>query len=352
MSEATRDGTERPGTWAGELEAHYWAMEPRRLATLSQLAAEGRLEAQLTASPEALEAARQRGRPKAISGGVVTVPLKGVLAPVGGLLALLFDIPNPLDVFQTAMREAIADPDVGAIVIEVDSPGGVVDGIPEAAAALKSMRGSKPIVASANTMAASAAYWLASQADEVVVTPSGAVGSIGVYAMHRDVSGAMELLGIKNTLISAGKFKVDGNPYEPLSDTARAAIQEDTDYFYGLFTSAVARGRGAKVTDVKSGYGEGRVLNAKAALDANLVDRVETLGETVARLSSRSRGTVRTAAEADGPERELEAAEADAGAGEGAEGDDAVYSAEEKASYRDLVADLQLERVHDSVVGA
>lgn len=146
-SRSSAAASERPGTWVGELEAHYWAMEPRRLAALTQLAAEGRLEAQLTASPEAIEAARQRGRPKAISGGVVTVPLKGVLAPVTGLLALLFEIPNPLDVFQTAMREAIADPDVGAIVIEVDSPGGVVDGIPEAAAALKSMRGSKPIVA-------------------------------------------------------------------------------------------------------------------------------------------------------------------------------------------------------------
>jgi ClpP class serine protease len=170
-----------------------------------------------------MEAVRQRGRPRSISGGVTVVPLKGVLAPVGGLLAMLFGIENPLDSFRTAMREAAADQDVGAIVIDVDSPGGVVDGIPEAAAELRALKGTKPIVAVANTMAASAAYWLAAQADEVVMTPSGAVGSIGVYATHRELSGAMEMMGVKNTLISAGKFKTEGNPYEPLSDDAKRA---------------------------------------------------------------------------------------------------------------------------------
>jgi signal peptide peptidase SppA len=200
------------------------------------------------------------------------------------------------------VKGALADPDVGAVLLDLDSPGGVVDGIPEAAATLRAMRGSKPIVAVANGMAASAAYWLASQADEMSVTPSGAVGSIGVYATHRDMSGAGKLQGVATTLVSAGKHKTEGNPWEPLSDEARAAIQHDVDHFYNLFTADVAKGRGVKQADVKTGYGEGRVMNAKDALAAGLVDRVETLGEAATRLSRRGAETSTARAEANEPE--------------------------------------------------
>jgi signal peptide peptidase SppA len=335
---AEASGSETPGVWLSELDAHLWAMDPRRLAGLYDLAAHGRLETHLTAEVD-IEAARQRGRPRSISGGVATVPLKGVLAPVGGLLAMLLDIPNPLDVFRASMREAMADSEVGAIVIDIDSPGGVVDGIPEAAAELYSMRGQKPIVAHANPMAASAAYWLAAQADEIVTTPSGAVGSIGVYATHRELSGAMEMMGVKNTLISAGKYKTEGNPYEPLSDSAREHIQEDVDYFYEQFTAAVAQGRDAKQSEVKSGYGEGRVLNAKAAQAAGLVDRVETLSETIARLTSRSRSTTSATAEADDAGATLEATEAEAGVEQGA---DEVSADQRQREREKALALLQL----------
>jgi capsid assembly protease len=319
------DRTEAPGTLLGEIESHVWGMEPRALATLTRAAADGtlgallekqrqeseemRAEAKMLAgallagTPVAeVEALRQAGRPKTIKGGIASVSLKGVLAPPSGLLALFFDLESPLVVFERELKTALADPDVGAVLLDVDSPGGVVDGIPEAAAMIRSVRGPKPIVAVANTMAASAAYWLASQADEISVTPSGAVGSIGVYATHRDMSGAMKLRGVETTLVSAGKFKTDGNPWAPLSDEAREHIQEDVDHFYGLFTADVAKGRGVKQADVKAGYGEGRVLNAKAALAANLVERIETLGEAQARLSSRGATAATARAEADSPE--------------------------------------------------
>lgn len=309
---------ETPGTWLSEIEGHLWALRPETLGSLYQAAASGQLEAWLTheravnGDLQAVEAAREealrRGRPRAITGGVARVGLKGVLMPMTGLLAMFFGDLNPLDDFKRGMREAMADDEVGAIVVDVDSPGGVVDGIPEAAKFLRDMRGKgKPIVAVANTLAASAAYWIASQADEMVVSPSGAVGSIGVYATHRDFSGQLKMLGVDMTLISAGKFKTEGNPYEPLSDEAREHIQEDVDDFYGMFVADVAKGRGVKVADVKGGYGEGRVLGAKRALAANLVDRVETIDETVGRLSSRSRGSVQTRAEAEEPEPELAA---------------------------------------------
>jgi ClpP class serine protease len=116
------------------------------------------------------------------------------------------------------------------------------------------------------------------------------------------MSGAGKLQGVATTLVSAGKHKTEGNPWEPLSDEARAAIQHDVDHFYNLFTADVAKGRGVKQADVKTGYGEGRVMNAKDALAAGLVDRVETLGEAATRLSRRGAETSTARAEANEPE--------------------------------------------------
>lgn len=342
-----------PGGWTAWIEDHVWAMDPRALRALCQQAADGRivgwmeqyaeqrgrereervaaetidriraLDALGDLSPTAfraiegaINAARAPGRPKAIRGSVAQVSLKGVLAPPPPFLAWLFDLEHPLVAFERNVKTALSDPDVGAVIVEIDSPGGQVDGVPEAAAMLRGLRGSKPIVAVSNTMAASAAYWLAAQADEVSVTPSGAVGSIGVYATHRDMSGAGKLLGVETTLISAGKYKTEGNPWGPLSDEARAAIQHDVDHFYGLFTADVAKGRGVKQTDVKTGYGEGRVLNAKDALSEGLVDRIETLGEAAARLASRgsTSSTARAEAEPEPIQSEAEGEEPDVAA--------------------------------------
>lgn len=295
MSDVVEEQVEvPPGAAIAELEGHLWAIRPTVLGELYALAADGRfLEAM---RGESADARRKRGRPRKINGGVQVVGLKGVLMPMG-FLGMLFGLENPLDSFNRAFSEAIGDPEVGAVVLDVDSPGGVVDFIPETAAMINAAKGSKPIVAVANPLSASAAYWLASQADEISVTTSGEAGSIGVYAAHRDLSGALEMQGIKTTLVSAGKYKVEGNPYEPLSEEARGHIQQDVDGFYDLFTADVARGRGVKQKAVEEGFGEGRVLTARDAVKAGLADRVETLSEAVSRLASRSRGTVAAAAE-------------------------------------------------------
>jgi signal peptide peptidase SppA len=191
--------------------------------------------------------------------------------------------------FSRRFSQALNDPTVGAIVIDVDSPGGSVYGVAELAAEIYAARGSKKIVAVANSLAASAAYWIAAAADELVVTPGGEVGSIGVYTAHEDWSKALELQGIKPSLISAGKFKTEANPYEPLTEEARAAIQTRVNEYYDMFTKAVGKYRGATPSAVREGYGQGRVVGAKEAVDLNMADRIETLSETITRLSSSKR---------------------------------------------------------------
>ena len=154
------------------------------------------------------------------------------------------------------------------------------------------MRGreSKPIIAQVDPMAASAAYWLAAAASEVVITPSGQAGSIGVYAVHTDVSKLNETLGVAYTYVSAGKHKVELNPDEALSAEARAHMQETVDAYYGQFVSAVAKGRGVPVADVRNGFGEGRMVTAKEAVRLGLADRVATFDETLARMVAGKRG--------------------------------------------------------------
>lgn len=223
------------------------------------------------------------------SGGAVAVlPLVGTIIPRADFFT---EASGGVSVqrFTQRFRQALADPEVGSIVIDVDSPGGQVSGVEELSREIFEARGQKPIAAVANSLAASAAYWIATAADELVVTPSGEAGSIGVLAMHEDMSGFLEKMGVNISLVAAGKYKTEGNPFEPLNDDARAALQSRIDEYYAMFTSAVARNRGVSSHDVRNGFGQGRVVGAEQAVALGMADRVATLDETVNGLLSDSR---------------------------------------------------------------
>lgn len=261
-----------------------WAILPQALASIVEIV-DRHVAGELLSDEEIQE--RLAGKPARRNGSragmVAVLPLYGVVAPRATLMSNISGGTSLYD-FRVAFGDALADPDVAAILIDVDSPGGSTDLVPEMAADIRAARGRKPIVAIANTLAASAAYWLASQADELVVTPSGEVGSIGVFAAHDDVSALQERMGVKTTLISAGKYKVEANPFEPLSADAKAAIQATVDEFYGMFVRDVARGRNVSVQQVRDGFGEGRVVTAKNAVRLGMADRVETYEATVSRM--------------------------------------------------------------------
>lgn len=287
----------RPWAITGELAEHVrrMAQEPGHIAGLRQVAD---LHAKLEA---ATRATAKRG------GAVAVIPVIGPMTQRGGSGMSVEYISTEL--VAEAVRAAAAEPSIQAMVLEFDSPGGEVYGITEAAAVIREARASKPVVAVASSMAASAAYWLASQADELLVTPSGDVGSIGVYTLHQDRSKAQEAEGVKTTLISAGKYKVEGNPYSPLGDEALAAIQGDVDRAYAMFTSDVARGRRVPVDAVRSGFGQGRLVGAKAAVEQGMADGIGTLDDAIRRAVTlgadrRASAAARIGAQAEGYRRE------------------------------------------------
>src|SRR5690606_17659440 len=121
---------------------------------------------------------------------------------------------------------------------------------------------------------------------EIVVTPSGRAGSIGVYTAHDDISAALEKRGIKRTYISAGKHKVEGNETEPLGKETLAHIQDSVNRSYNRFVAAVAEGRGTTVVKVENGNGQGRTFYAETLMVRGMVDRIATLDETLARLGA------------------------------------------------------------------
>lgn len=273
-----------------------WALEPSSLLLLQEVIGRRIQGDRLTAEEIAeIAAAAPRRTATPSQGSVAVLPLWGILSP-HAVEDISSGPTTALDTWGALFDELDNDPSVGTIVLNVDSPGGAVDLVPEVAAKIRAAR--TATVAVANTRAASAAYWLASQCGELVVSPSGAVGSVGVYAAHEDVSRQLEAEGVTVTLISAGEHKVDGNPFEPLSDAARATIQANVDAYYGMFLRDVAKGRGVDVGFAQESFGKGKMLLAAEAVRAGMADRVGTLEDTIARLLKGQPATKRARAAA------------------------------------------------------
>jgi signal peptide peptidase SppA len=169
------------------------------------------------------------------------------------------------------VRRALADPQARTVDLFIDSPGGSVLGLPETADVIHAANKVKPVRAFVSGIAASAAYWLASQASTITLTPSGEVGSVGVLDLHADISKALENSGVKITAVTAGEFKTERAPFVPLSDEARGHMQTSVNAWYGEFLSAIRRGRGFRVSR-NSDFGGGRMLSSRDALAAGMVD--------------------------------------------------------------------------------
>ena len=260
-----------------------WAIVPEKLNVICGLL-EARANGQ-SATKEEIRAAMDSLHEDApfSNGGVAVIPVYGTITQRASMFSE-FSGGTSCEAIGKAFDSALADDSVSSIVFDIDSPGGTVTGVPELGAKILSARGQKPTIAVANGMAGSAAYWIASAAEKIVCLPSASVGSIGVYTSHQDVSEALDKEGVKITFVSAGKYKVEGNPYQPLSEEAEANLQHEVSTYYDMFTQAVADGRGVPLDKVLSDFGQGRMLMAKDALAAGMVDQIATLEEVLAGL--------------------------------------------------------------------
>jgi len=169
---------------------------------------------------------------------------------------------------------ALVDPDVRGLLLCCDSPGGEVAGLFDIVDEFYAARGQKPIFASICEQACSAAYAIASAADRIYITRTGAAGSVGIVMCHADQSDYDKKQGFRYEYIYFGERKIDGNPHEPLSDGARAVLEAEGRRCYGMLTQAVARNRGMTLKAVKGT--EAGVFFADQAIAAGLVDEMGT----------------------------------------------------------------------------
>lgn len=180
-------------------------------------------------------------------------------------------------------RAAMADDRVERIAFLVDSPGGEVAGLFDLVDEIYRARGVKPIIAIADEEAFSAAYTIASAADQVYLPATGFVGSVGVIAIHVDQSGYDDMMGVKYTTVYAGDRKADFNRHDPLKPDARDSLQQHIDIAYGLLTGVVARNRGMTkeaVMDTQAG-----IYMGKDAVAVGLADGVLSVQEFIDKIS-------------------------------------------------------------------
>ena len=215
--------------------------------------------------------------------GVAVIPIVGSMSHRSTGIEAMSGMTS-YTTLQKQFEAAFNDPNVGSILMDIDSPGGSVAGAFDFRDYLMSKKGMKPVYALARDAMCSAAYLIGSTADKVYTTQTARVGSIGVVAMHTDTSGKMEKEGLKPTFISAGKFKTAGNPYEKLEGDKLKYLQDSVDESYDMFINAVADARGIDKKVIRDT--EARVYGGKKAVEIGLADGIRTYESVLAEMSA------------------------------------------------------------------
>lgn len=215
--------------------------------------------------------------------GVAVIPVLGAIFPRSGMISASAD-GSALDAIMRDFRVSQATESVDRIVMLVDSPGGIVSGLGEAAETIRAS--SKPVTAFVTGIGASAAYWLASQAGEIVLDSSASVGSIGVVAsMSRQVGPGSDGRRSFEVVSSNAPMK---RP-DPETEEGRASIQAEVDAIEMVFMSDVAMGRKIGLDRVRTDFGRGAMVAGVNAVRVGMADRIGTLESVLGRSSQNTR---------------------------------------------------------------
>lgn len=219
-------------------------------------------------------------------GNLAIVPIQGSLINGHAGWLSFFGVTGYADI-ESALTAAAMDEDVKSILLDVGSGGGAASGAQPLADYIGQIKGVKPVSAHISTTGASAAYWAASAAGGITIDPMAIAGSIGAVVIHTSIARKLAADGTDKTVIRSGDYKMLGNPYEPLSDTAKAEIQSQVNDVNAQFEAHVAKMRGTDTADVRERMGQGRTFLGKRAVTAGLVDKVQTRDQAIATAKKR-----------------------------------------------------------------
>lgn len=256
-----------------------WAMLPERFMSVWELATRMNLRQHVDDGADELRASLEK-HPTAGGKTLAVVRMSGLLMKSQSSLGGTSTIQVRRDI-----RQAASDPDVGGILMLIDSPGGTVAGTHDLAVDVKAASKSKPVWAHIDDTGASAAYWIASQADRITInSPTAIAGGIGTFQVVNDLSGAAEKAGVRTLLFSTGPLKGMGTPGTKITDEQAAHYQHLVDSAQVSFDAAVKSGRKLSAKEMAT-VRSGAVYTGNQAMDMRLVDAVQPLGKTLAEMS-------------------------------------------------------------------
>lgn len=229
-----------------------------------------------------LERIEEQRRTTIARTGIEVIDVHGVLVSRGAHMQPC-ETMTSYEVLRQQIKQAVADPMVERVVLDIDSPGGAAVGAFELAADIRAMALQKPITGIVNYMAYSGGYLIGAACSELVVSQTSGVGSIGVIASHMDRSKMEENMGVKVTTVFAGAHKNDLNPHEPLTDQSLKFLNDLVQESYQMFVGAVAEYRGLSVQQVMAT--EAGLYRGQAGIAAGLADRLQSPQHAVDELS-------------------------------------------------------------------
>lgn len=260
-----------------------WAMTPSALENMLAVASrQTDIDAVMRREGGELEGASWRTQ---VRDGVAVVPVRGPIFRHANIMTALCGATSVASLAKD-IAAAVDNPDVVGIVLDIDSPGGQVTGTNELAQQIFDARSSKPVVAYAGGMMASAAYWIGSAAGEIVAERTAEIGSIGVVAAYTDASKREEKEGVKSLEIVSSQSPKKRLP--PTTEQGRAEVQKMVDGLADVFVETVARNRGASTEKVLEDFGQGGMMLASEAIAAGMADRVGTLEGVISELAQRA----------------------------------------------------------------
>lgn len=254
------------------IDSTAWAIMPEKLEQIRLVVLQHLAGNNIAIQPDATSTY--------ITDSVAVIPITGTMTKRAYGLSAMSGV-RTMGNIRADIQEAIANPNISGIVLDIDSPGGTVDGTKELADFIATAKQTKPIVAYANGCTASAAYWIASNCSSIVAYDTTQVGSIGVVVEHTDYSKAAEEAGVKKTYIYRGKYKTAGNSFEPLNDESQAHIQARVDTYYGMFVDAICEARSLDKETALETIATGETFIAAEALKLGLIDSIGDLASAI-----------------------------------------------------------------------
>jgi signal peptide peptidase SppA len=252
-----------------------WALQEEKFNQILALVQHRLLEAK--PRPDEFQALSESKTPFS-TGNIAVIPVSGVLSYRANMFSNSSG-GTSIETLQKVFKNAIEDPSISSIVLNIDSPGGSVSGTKEFADEIYKSRSQKKTYAIANPTAASAAFWIGSAANKFYGLGSGQVGSVGVYSIYTESQIADEKSGYKYHIVKAGEFKGEGAVGEPMTDSMRNHMQQIVDGYYSDFVNSLAQYRNTSVKRVNSDFGKGRMMRSTDAVNAGMLDDVMTLND-------------------------------------------------------------------------